>query len=97
MVEIFTGKAVGAFEETGVTTAVATRYATFSFFFGMLLTWALDKLVHALSDIPQAIQRIKVGMDGAVQASAKGHVCSTPLLAMWGCNAAAACMCPIPR
>ena len=53
-VEIFSVKAVSAFQEAGFPDNAAARYATLCFFGGALLTWLLDKLVHALMHAAEA-------------------------------------------
>lgn len=47
--EIFTSKAVIGFEDAGYNEDEAIRYATLCFFGGVLLTWLLDKVVHAMT------------------------------------------------
>ncbi|KAI8468657.1 MAG: zinc transporter ZIP [Monoraphidium minutum] len=47
-VEIFSAKAIVAFQEYGYGPNEAARYATFTFFAGALFTWLLDKLVHCV-------------------------------------------------
>lgn len=50
-VEILSTKAVSGFQEAGYEDAVARRYACFSFFAGLMVTWLLSK---AVSLIPAA-------------------------------------------
>ena len=54
-VEIFSVKAVSAFQEAGFPDNAAARYATLCFFGGALLTWLLDRLVHALMHAADAL------------------------------------------
>lgn len=50
--EILCIKSVEGFEEVdGVDNAAAWRYATFSFFGGVLIVWGLDFVVHLLADL----------------------------------------------
>jgi len=43
-VEIFVGKGVGAFGDSGYSDAESRRYGTLCFFGGMMVIWALDKV-----------------------------------------------------
>jgi hypothetical protein len=69
-VEIFSVKAVGAFEEAGLVGEAAQRFATFGFFGGVLLTWLLDKAADKLVDLAEALQRRKVKVGGLLTTAA---------------------------
>jgi hypothetical protein len=53
-VEIFSSKAVEAFEAAGFAANAAARYATLCFFAGAVATWALDHGVHFLVRVSEA-------------------------------------------
>jgi hypothetical protein len=55
-----TAKAVGAFAEAGLPDHEAARYATFSFFLGVVATWLLGKLVDFLATAARVIRARKV-------------------------------------
>eukprot|EP01023_Acetabularia_acetabulum_P005737 TRINITY_DN1235_c0_g3_i1.p1 TRINITY_DN1235_c0_g3~~TRINITY_DN1235_c0_g3_i1.p1 ORF type:complete len:340 (+),score=88.85 TRINITY_DN1235_c0_g3_i1:180-1199(+) len=46
--EIFMAKGLAGFEDAGYDEGWALRYATFSFFGGILIIWCLDNLVHSI-------------------------------------------------
>jgi len=47
--EIFTVKAVEGFVDHGLSEDEAWRYATFTFFGGIAMIWALDQVIHTIS------------------------------------------------
>lgn len=47
--EIFSQKAIGAFQDGGYDLDTATRYATFCFFGGIVSVYLLDLIVHAIT------------------------------------------------
>lgn len=55
-----TNKAVTAFADAGMPAHEAARYATFSFFLGVVATWLLGKLVDCLATAARVIQARKV-------------------------------------
>lgn len=60
MVEIFTSKAVATFQDAGLSPDESMRYATFSFFLGVLATWLLGKLVNFLDVASRHLKAKKV-------------------------------------
>jgi hypothetical protein len=74
-VEIFSVKAVGAFEEAGLPAHAAERYATFGFFAGVALTWLLDKAADKLVGLAERLQlrRAKVGGAGRREGARGGE------------------------
>ena len=61
--EIYGVKAVDAFESIdGVDRDEATRYATFCFFAGILITYALDWLVHMIARVHERMTGDKMVM-----------------------------------
>lgn len=48
-VEIYSAKAITAFQDNGASVAEAARYATFCFFAGVVAVYILDGIVHAIT------------------------------------------------
>jgi hypothetical protein len=57
-----TAKAVDAFSQAGMPDHEAARYATFSFFLGVIATWLLGRLVDFLATAARVIRARKVCM-----------------------------------
>lgn len=70
-VEIFSTKAVEAFQSGGFSQAEGARYAALCFFGGAAFTWLLDKVVHFLVHAAEAVaaRRERRRRAGAVEAA----------------------------
>lgn len=73
-----TNKAVTAFADAGMPAHKAARYATFSFFLGVVATWLLGKLVDCLATAARVIQARKerLAASGRAGRCAQFSLCS---------------------